>query len=324
MAQPRLVVQPQFIHDMLPPRGGKAMESSSLGILAQLGSAMIGGASSIIVAYITVAHAKRTERQSTQENREGKPHFRRPLLALAILVVGWIAAGALAMPLAITVEQFLWASAGMAGAVGWALGGALAGVTSAQGLRLMGFRVKLQHVIVMTIGWAAAGILGGGLSWNYSPSLGGEALGGALGGTAGGIVTGHVLRHLDEHVPTERLAIIAVGWAIGGAVGSLLSWLYLGYFGLTVYVIAGAVTGGIIGAIGGGLMLFELSAGNYVQGAGITAVQRPSGAGPVGTGNGGNNGRRLPRSRRAAGLAPENPSLPIRKRGSRSVRKPSK
>jgi hypothetical protein len=188
----------------------------------------------------------------------------------------------------------------------------------------MGFRVKLQHVIVMTLGWAAAGILGGGLSWNYSPSLGGEVLGGALGGAAGGIVTGHVLRHLDEHVPTERLAIIAVGWAIGGAVGCLLSWVYFGYFDLTVYLMAGAVTGGTIGAIGGGLMLFELSAGKYARGPGITAVQRPSGTGPFGTGNGGNNDRRLPRSRRAAGSVPENPHLPIRKRGSRNFRKSSK
>jgi hypothetical protein len=95
---------------MLPHKGGKAMESSSLGILAQLGSAMIGAAASIVAAYITVAHAKRTERQSTREIREGKAYLRRPLLAVAILVVGWIAGGALAMPLAITVKQFIWAS----------------------------------------------------------------------------------------------------------------------------------------------------------------------------------------------------------------------
>jgi hypothetical protein len=227
-------------------------------VLGQLVSALITGAATIVAAYVTVAHVEGVkQRRPQRRGQRSQPALWHPLPAVLVMIGGWAVGGAIAMPTAITTMMFVWSSPAMGGAVGWAFGGAVAGFLTALALRLGGATIGPAHTIALTMGWAAGGVVGGGLSWQLA-SISGGAIGGALGGCVGGLVIGRVLH--DAMLPQRgsQLGMIAAAWAIGGAVGSILSWAFFGYVDVTAYAVAGAVTGTVIGTIGGSLMFLEL------------------------------------------------------------------
>jgi hypothetical protein len=96
----------------------------------------------------------------------------------------------------------------------------------------------------VTLGWAIAGSIGGGVYWGWDNYLG--ALGGAAAGVIGGLVTGIIL-HIEKVLPDWiGIVWVTLGWALGGAIG----WPV----GEALFEASGAAVGGaIFGMIGWGI-----------------------------------------------------------------------
>ncbi len=260
--------------------------------VVQLLGSIITGAATIVAAYITVAHVNKKDRQSRERDQAarfdagdtvgasrstGLPDTTQrsrhetarqadaggfssaawhPRMAAVIIVAGWAVGGAIAMPLAI-IMRFAGLGTLLGGALGWAAGTAFAGFVMIQGVRLLGRSPTGVQSLVLVVGWAAAGAIGGGLSWEQSSIVGG-AIGGAVAGTIGGLIAGRVLQDMGLPLSSDQLVVTAGGWALAAAAGGVLSWAFFGFMDLAAYVVAGAVTGAVIGLIGSSVMLFEL------------------------------------------------------------------
>jgi hypothetical protein len=169
------------------------MPSELVPLLAQLLTALVSGGATIIAAYITVSHLRgpKPELNKAEVAQHKRPWH--PLLGVVLVIAGWAIGGAIAVPLARTLAVLTWSSIAMGGAIGWAVGAAFAGFMTGQALRLAAPAVELKHILAVVIGWTAAGLIGGGLSWElaFSPLTGaisvtGGTIGGALAGATGG------------------------------------------------------------------------------------------------------------------------------------------
>ena len=88
----------------------------------------------------------------------------------------------------------------------------------------------------------------------------GGLLAGSLGGALGGAITGHVLQLQNGYLTGKHAVLFAVYWAIGGGLGSGLSFAFFSYeYTTAFYAMTGAVVGFFVALIGGGLMLGTLA-----------------------------------------------------------------
>ncbi len=256
-----------------------------LEVILQLAAALVSAAATVIAAYITVSRAgsaSGARRASSgraligggsdrgKPNKDGirghprevphrpteEPSDWSPVLALTILVLGWVVGGAIALPLGILVAHGPSSSGAMGGAFGWFSGAAFGGLIMGIAMRLASLEIKPRHLLKLSVGWATAGALGGAISWELSNLFGG-LLGGATVGLVGGFITSSVIRGLVT-LSTQQFITIMFGWMIGGAAAGASSFAYFGYFSLTIYIVAGCLIGGVAGLIGGSLMLLEI------------------------------------------------------------------
>jgi TIR domain len=178
-------------------------------------------------------------------------------IPVLLTVIGWAVGGAIGLAVVFNIAGAFGRAFG--GAIGWGMGGAIGGFTMGHALRLTEPSIRGDQIAIFTIGWAIGGAIGGVLSWEFR-SVAGGIIAGVTGGSIGGLITGHNLRLIKPSMPWTQVSMVAFGWAMGGGLGSVLSWAFLGYQPTTIfYAIIGAITGAIIGTVGGGLMFCWLN-----------------------------------------------------------------
>jgi TIR domain len=199
--------------------------------------------------------AESQPRSPTELRIEEEPGRRRgwSWLPLALTVVGWAIGGAIGLAVVFVVGP--GPGIGFSGALGWGMGGIVAGFATGHALRLVEPAIRFSQIGLIAMGWGIGGAIGGLLSWQF-PTVAGSIMGGSIGGAVGGLITGHVLRLRNAAIQWAEVIMFAFGWAVGGGLGSGMSFAFLGYRYTTVfYATVGGIVGTVIGTIGGGLML---------------------------------------------------------------------
>jgi hypothetical protein len=144
-------------------------------------------------------------------------------------------------------------------AVGWAMGGTVGGLFTGLALHRREPLFRWTQACLIAIVFAVSGAIGGALSWEMNSAIGGF-LGGMIAGGFGGLIMGNALKLIRPPNRLTPINMIAIGWALGGGLGGAVSWAFHGYQYTTIfYATIGAITGVMIGGIGGGLMFWCLS-----------------------------------------------------------------
>ena len=131
--------------------------------------------------------------------------------------------------------------------------GAIIGLTSGLILRRAEPVIQWPAVLILTLGWAIAGVIGGGYS-----------LAAWMGGIFGGLATGWVVRRTG--LPPQRMLTVALGWTIGWIAGSgVMPGIYSAAWDIpdtSTFIsglAAGVISGVLAGAVGSGVMFWQLS-----------------------------------------------------------------
>jgi hypothetical protein len=144
-----------------------------------------------------------------------------------------------------------------AGMLSGAIGGLFIGLALRQGERAISWR----QVLLITLGWAIGLSIGLSILAAISNLLG-YWIGFTMGGAIGGLVTGLVLCWRQRAISWRQVLLITLGWAIGFALGSAVTWVTNLYVigGLMPRLLVGAPVFGVIaGTIGGGVMLWQIN-----------------------------------------------------------------
>ena len=181
----------------------------------------------------------------------------KPWRAFTMILVGCAIAGALAMPLAFLLATSPAFSLPLAGMVAWGLGGAYIGAMIWMGFWVAEFNTARSNLVLLSMGWAAGGAIGGLVSY-YQPGILFGFLGGAIGGTIGGIAIWWSVNENQNARPVSGLVKIAASWACGMAISSSVTWSYYGYFSISTYIFMGIIFGCISALLGGGVTVAEV------------------------------------------------------------------
>jgi len=140
-------------------------------------------------------------------------------------------------------------------AMGWAITGAIGGLSTGLALQWTQSSVQWKQalmvacgwVISLPIGWTIHVTLGAAIGWTT-----GLIIGWAIAGAIGGLITGLALQRIELSIQRKQAVILASGWVVGLTIGWYIGWLSAKTIG---WGIAGAITG----AIGGGMMFWQVS-----------------------------------------------------------------
>ena len=276
----RGILVPVLMDDVKPPLGFRSLQARNMinwgneettpavqGLLGDITS-VLGLPSSSVASDEPLSYNNGTSKPQVSHRRPSserqiqtkggsavsKPKIWQPVL---LIIVGWAVGGAIGLTMIFDVGPAFGFP--FIGAIGWGIAGSIGGFAIGQAFRLMEFSVRKEQVILYTTGWAVGSAVGGSLSWEFA-SVPGALIAGSLGGAIGGMITGHVFGLTNTPLHSSQVQMLTLGWAVAGGLGSLLSWSFRGYlYTTTFYAVVGAITGGTIGLVGGGLMLGWLS-----------------------------------------------------------------
>jgi hypothetical protein len=183
---------------------------------------------------------------------EAWPEMRSPALAalrempwttLLVITAGWaiaFAVGATLLGLGVAYGFWFMTGAGV---------GAIGGLITGLAVRQTSPSFQWKQLLMVIGGWAIGALIGwfGFLSWVWLiPSL--------VGWLVGGLATGLALREAESHLQWKPLLVIATGWAIAP-----LATLPMRYLLALRGTLDALASGAIVGAVGGGVMLWVLN-----------------------------------------------------------------
>jgi hypothetical protein len=162
--------------------------------------------------------------------------------------------------------------------IGWAIGGAIAGLLVSLALWRTELADHWMHILAVVAGWACGGALQGVVNGAHG-TLGylGVGLGFDLGiaWAVGGLSTGLVLRWARQFVQWKPVLIMTIGWAIAGAMALRLGgtiaaafagadkyWWQAEHWSFpnsgTVYAVVGMIAGAAACFVGGWVMFWQI------------------------------------------------------------------
>lgn len=175
-----------------------------------------------------------------------------------LIVVGWAVGGALGLTIVFNLVGITGAPFGAA--IGWSVAGAIGGFCTGLALHKIEQSIRWVQTCMFAMGCSVGGAIAGALSWSV-PSVFGGFIGGGIGGSICGLTIGYGLQSLNAPIRQIKVSKCVFAWAIGCSLGGALSWAFLGYqYTSLFYMTVGLITGGMVGAVAGGLMLWWLSA----------------------------------------------------------------
>src|SRR5262245_38978499 len=253
----RGILTPVLLDGVRPPMGFRDLQAAEF-IDVDPANAAVRPFLADVAALLdppTRAPDDRTPR--SPDVRPRRPPPGRPMwVPVLVIVAGWAAGGAIGLALTFSIVTLFGAAFG--GGLGWAIAGMVGAFTIGKGLRLVEPLMRSEHVVMFTVGWAVAAGIGGLLSWALLSLTGGIVAGG-LGGAIGGWITGQGLGLIRPSLGWKGIGAFAFSWMIGGALGSALSWSFLGYrYTVAFYAAMGAAIGAAIALVGALLMLSYL------------------------------------------------------------------
>ena len=181
-------------------------------------------------------------------------------LAVAIVAAGWACSEAFSWSAGASLLGGLDAdSAGTARAVIRALAGALGGVVTALVLRWALPVLHRREVLLITLAWAISGVAGNVVD----QAMGGLAFLDALvNGALGGLATGALIRTVRPSVPWRSVLVICGGWALAGALGSVVVFAaaltFYSAYGSAGLVVIAAIAWAVFGSVGALVTFREL------------------------------------------------------------------
>ena len=180
------------------------------------------------------------------------------LVPALLLVFGWALGGALGLSIVFNLVGITGGPFGAA--IGWAIAGAIGGFFTGLALHKIEPSIRWAQICMFAMGCSVGGAMAGALSWSV-PSVIGGFIGGGIGGSICGLTIGYGLQSLKAPIRHIKVSKCVFAWAIGCSLGGAMSWAFLGYqYTSMFYMTVGLITGGMVGTVAGGLMLWWLSA----------------------------------------------------------------
>jgi hypothetical protein len=160
---------------------------------------------------------------------------------LLLTVIGWAIAGYIGGVISMEIVRDLgWA-------ISFAIGGSILGLTT----RMAEPAIPPKSVGMVVIGWA----IPGGIGWIISLVIG-LPIGWAIYFAIGGVSTGLVLRWAGPSMQWQQVIAVIVGWVVAGYIGAMAVGA-IDYH--PNWPIGRAISGAIAGAVGGGVMFWQLN-----------------------------------------------------------------
>ncbi|NIO69138.1 MAG: protein kinase [Anaerolineae bacterium] len=172
--------------------------------------------------------------------------------SLLVIAIGWAIGWAIVIALGgDDPEAINWA--------GWAVGGAIGGLSTGLALRRTEPPIPWNRVLMIVVGWAIDSAIGWPIVWESDDIIVGSIVVFIIG-AIGGLITGLALWWAEPPISWKRVLIVAIGWAIGMVIGLVGLVLVVSVISADIGLhVAFAIYGAIAGAIGGGVMFWQLS-----------------------------------------------------------------
>jgi predicted Ser/Thr protein kinase len=191
-----------------------------------------------------------------KEEPKPPPRPKRAIFpSLLVIAIGW-AIGWAIMAMAASIP---WA-------IGCAVGGAISGLSTGLALRRTEPLVRWNRVLMVVVGWAIDYAI---VSIILDTDIANDTVLFIIMfiiGAIGGLISGLALWWAELSISWKRVLIVAIGWAIGWVIGWVSTFATFGAFtetsswgALIALIIVLGTIGAIIGAIGGGVMFWQLS-----------------------------------------------------------------
>jgi hypothetical protein len=137
------------------------------------------------------------------------------------------------------------------------IGGSIGGLVTGLALRRRIPTFRVVRILTLAIGWGVA-LTGAGLL-NAVVQLGVPVDEATIGMAVGGLIAGLAIYWQKWAAHWKRIVVISVGWAAGSFIAGALINQVIPYSSAVNHIVAWAgVFGGAVGAIGGGVMFWQL------------------------------------------------------------------